>query len=298
MASLCFTINDSLIKLLANEYALHQIVFVRSLTGVLILSFVMVFFPHNWKGIKTKRFGLHIARALCVVFANLFFYMALADLKLAEVVGIFFIAPFLISIFSILFLGEYVGPQRWAAIILGFMGVMLIVKPGTDAFSPVAIFPMIAASCYAGFHIFTRKMADTETLFSMTFYPPLVFVFVSSAIGLVLASGAYSVSYNQSLAFLTRAWILPSWGDLSIMALIGFGITLGGYSISRAYRGSEAALIAPFEYSGLIYAAILGYIFFDEWPNAVSVCGMGIVIGSGLFMIWREYVNAHKSILS
>ncbi|MGB1234181.1 MAG: DMT family transporter [Planktomarina sp.] len=291
-ASLCFTGNDTLVKALSDGYALHQIVLVRSLVGVLLMVLIVVPLSGGFKNIHTSRLPAHIMRGFCVVWANLFFYMGLADLGLAEATGIFFIAPFLISIFSVIFLGEHVGPQRWTAIAIGFIGVLLIVKPGTDAFRLTALFPMLGAMGYATFHIMTRKLAPTESLISMTFYPSLVFVFVSAAIGLALGNGTYVDQGSPSMQFLTLPWVIPSLSDLAIMATIGIGITIAGAAISQAYRMADAAVIAPFEYSGLIYAGILGWLFFAEWPDQIALTGMGIVLASGLFMVWRETVNA------
>lgn len=291
IAVLFFSINDGLIKFLAGDYALHQVVLIRSSVGVSLLLLIVLPITGGWGKIRTARPVMHALRGLCVVWANLFFYMALADMELAEVVGIFFVAPFLISVFSVVFLGEKVGIWRWAAIAIGFAGVMLIVRPGTVSFTLVALLPMLAAAGYAGFHIMTRKLAATESVQSMTFFPPLVFLFVSSSIGLVLGSGDYAGSGFAPLEFLTRAWVWPSPGDFAIMAFIGCGVTIGGFAISQAYRFAEAAVIAPFEYVALIYAAILGYVFFGEWPDLSSWVGLAIVFASGLVMVWREAVN-------
>lgn len=291
-ASLCFSINDSLIKFLAGNYALHQVVFTRSIVGVALLCLIVIPLSGGFSQIKTNRPGAHLFRAGLVVLANVFFYMALADMGLAEVVGIFFVAPFLITIFSVVFLGETVGPWRWFAIFFGFLGVMLILRPGTEAFRLVSLLPILAASCYAGLHIMTRQMRDSETIMALTFSPPLVFALSSGMVGLVLGTGAFEGSSNASLAFLTRAWVWPSPGDLMIMVFIGFGVTFGGYAIAQAYIRAEAALVAPFEYTGLIYAAFFGYLYFGEWPDTLSWFGMAIVMGSGLFMIWREAVNS------
>ena len=141
LASLIFSINDMLIKFLSDDYALHQIVFTRSLIAVLVMLVIVIPIAGGFSKLKTKRLGLHLLRALFVVAANLFFYMALADLPLATVVSIFFIAPFLITIFSVVFLNEKVGAWRWTTIFVGLLGVLLIVRPGTDAFTLISILP-------------------------------------------------------------------------------------------------------------------------------------------------------------
>ena len=296
LASLIFSVNDTLIKFLSDGYALHQIVFTRSLTGVLLLMIVIIPLSGGYGALRTQRLGLHLVRALFVVAANLFFYMALADLPLAIVVAIFFIAPFLITIFSVIFLGETVGKWRWLAVVVGLIGVLLIVRPGTDAFTLTSILPALAALCYASFHILTRKIGQTETLMSLTFYVPLVFLVVTTVIGLTLGQGGFAGDGHRSVEFLLRAWQWPSWADLSLMVFIGIGVTVGGAAISQAYRVAEAALVAPFEYTSLVYATILGYLLFAEWPDLYEWFGMSLVLISGLVTVWRERVNARPRV--
>ena len=292
LASLIFSVNDMLIKFLSDGYALHQVVFTRSLTGVLLLLIVIIPLTGGFGQLRTNWIGLHLLRALFVVAANLFFYMALADLPLATVVSIFFIAPFLITIFSVIFLGETVGKWRWIAVVVGLAGVMLIVRPGTDAFTYTAILPAVAALCYASFHVLTRKIGVTENLMTLTFYVPVVFLVVTTVIGLSLGHGGFARDGHRSFEFLVRAWHWPSWEDLSVMVFIGVGVTVGGAAISQAYRVAEAALVAPFEYTSLIYATLFGYLIFSEWPDALEWAGMSLVLASGLVMVWREAVNA------
>ncbi|MGB0798274.1 MAG: DMT family transporter [Planktomarina sp.] len=292
LAAFVFSVNDMLIKFLSDGYALHQIVFTRSLVGVLLLTFVVIPLAGGFRHLRTRRLGLHVVRAFFVVGANLFFYMALADLPLASVVGIFFVAPFLITIFSVIFLGETVGPWRWFAIGAGLLGVLMIVRPGSDAFSLISLLPLLAASCYAAFHIMTRKIGPEEHILSLTFYVPVVFLCVTTVVGLTVGHGGYAGTGNASLEFLLRAWTWPNLWDLSIMVLIGVGVTAGGAAISQAYRVADAALIAPFEYTALIYAATFGFVLFGEWPDTWAWAGIALVLGSGLVMVWREAVNA------
>ena len=158
LASLTFSVNDMLIKFLSDGYALHQIVFTRSLTGVLLLMIVIVPLTGGYGALRTQKLGLHLIRALFVVAANLFFYMALADLPLAIVVAIFFIAPFLITIFSVIFLGETVGKWRWLAVVVGLVGVLLTVRPGQDGFNLAKIVHAWAARVYSAVTIFHRAL--------------------------------------------------------------------------------------------------------------------------------------------
>ena len=295
LAALIFSINDMLVKFLSDDYALHQIVFTRSLISVLLLL-VVIPLAGGYALLHTRRLKLHLVRAFFVVGANLFFFTALADLPLATVVSIFFIAPFLITIFSVTFLGEVVGVWRWFAVIVGLIGVMLVVRPGTEAFTFTAILPVLSAICYASFHVLTRKLGVDENLLTLTFYVPVVFLIVATVIGLAVGHGNFSGGGHPSLEFLVRPWRWPTWLDLGVMVFIGVGITIGGAAISQAYRVAEAALVAPFEYTALIYATLFGYLIFSELPDNFGWAGMSLVLVSGLVMVWREAVNARPRV--
>ena len=295
LGALIFSINDMLVKFLSDDYALHQIVFTRSLISVLLLL-VVIPLAGGYALLHTRRLKLHLVRAFFVVGANLFFFTALADLPLATVVSIFFIAPFLITIFSVTFLGEVVGVWRWFAVIVGLIGVMLVVRPGTEAFTFTAILPVLSAICYASFHVLTRKLGVDENLLTLTFYVPVVFLIVATVIGLAVGHGDFSGGGHPSLEFLVRPWRWPTWLDLGVMVFIGVGITIGGAAISQAYRVAEAALVAPFEYTALIYATLFGYLIFSELPDNFGWAGMSLVLVSGLVMVWREAVNARPRV--
>ncbi|MEM9969956.1 MAG: DMT family transporter, partial [Pseudomonadota bacterium] len=161
VAMVAFSLIDVIVKFLSGDYALYQLMFIRSLTGVLIVALIPA--PLTGAPLRTGRLRLHIIRALCVVAANFFFFLGLAALPLADATAIFFISPLLISVFSVLFLGESVGPTRWAAIFVGLVGVCIILRPGTAAFQIAALLPLASAFGYAMLHILTRKIGDTES---------------------------------------------------------------------------------------------------------------------------------------
>ncbi len=288
LAAVMFSANDVVIKFLSGDYALHEIVLIRSIVGMGVVLCLMVPLSGGLHLLRTKRLGLHIIRALCVVFANLTFFLGLAALPLAECVAIFFISPFLITIFSRIFLKEPVGPRRWSAIALGLCGTAIIQRPGTEAFQPASLYPMAAAFGYASLHILTRHMRDTENAVSMTFYIQAVFICITILLGLTIGDGKFADQSDPSLAFLFRPWIWPTWVDLPFMVMLGIFASGGGYFISQAYRLSEAAIIAPFEYLALPLGIFWGILVFDEWPDQIAWMGMLLIAISGLYTIWRE----------
>lgn len=283
-----FSANDMAIKVLSGDYALHQVVMLRSMAGMVMLLAVMLPLAGGFPALRTRRLGLHLLRGCCVVFANMSFFLGLAALPIAEGVAIFFVSPLIITVFSVVFLGEQVGWRRWTAIAVGFVGVLVVLRPGTEVFQLASLFPVAAAFGYATLHMLTRYIGRTESALTMSFYIQLTFILVSAGIGLSVGDGRFAGTGDASLEFLLRAWVMPEGGDWAILAAIGAATAFGGFFISQAYRVAEAAVVAPFEYVAIPLAVLWGVLVFDEWPDAVAWIGIALIAGAGLFMVWRE----------
>ena len=290
-AALCFSSNDVGIKFLSGAYALHQVVLLRTFFGVAFILVLILPFNGGWRVVKTKRLKMHICRGLCVVFANMCFFLALAKMQLADAVAILFFSPLLITIFSIIFLSEKVGRYRWSAIGVGLLGVLIIVRPGTSAFQVVSLLPLFAAFGYASFHTLTRKIGPTESAATLALYIQLTFLVVCLLVGFFIGDGRYATRSDPSLMFLLRAWVWPAPSDIWIFLIVGAGSACGGFLISQAYRISEAAFVAPFEYIAMPLAIFFGVIFFKEWPDPIAWSGIVLIVISGLFNLWRETIR-------
>lgn len=297
-AALAFSINDVLVKLLAADYPLYQLMFVRSTVGMLFIVSVILPMTGPLSSLLTKRLGLHLIRGGCVVFANFCFFLGLASLPLADAVALFFISPLLITVLSVLVLGENVGPRRWVAIFVGLVGVVIVIRPGTSAFQVASFLPLAAAFGYATLHILTRRIGGTENATAMAFYIQVTFLFVACTAGLAFGDGKFDGFEHASLNFLFTAWVWPSPADFALMSCLGVTSAMGGYMISQAYRRSEAALVAPFEYVMLPLAVFWGLTVFDEWPDLVAWAGIALILTSGLVLIWREAVSRRRTTLS
>lgn len=287
VAVIFFSANDVAIKFLSGGYALHQVVLIRSVIGLLVIVCCIAPFTSGRVIARTKRIKMHVLRGLLVVFANMTFFLGLAAMPLADAVAIFFISPLVITLFSVLFLGETVGPQRWAAIGVGFIGVLVMMRPGTQSFQIASLLPLGAAFCYAGLHIITRRIGDTESAATMAFYIQVMFIIVGVCFGLIAGDGRFGDQSDPSLAFLFRAWSWPEVADYPVFLIIGAGIAVAGYLISQAYRVAEASFVAPFEYLALPMSVVWGMMVFDEFPDGWDYFGMALILGSGLFTIWR-----------
>lgn len=289
VAVICFSTNDVLVKFLSGGYPLYQLIFFRTLFGIaFILAVLVPLTGGSLSMLKTRRLRVHLARGACVVFANFCFFLGLAAMPLAEAVAIFFVSPLVITVFSVIFLGETVGPRRWTAIAAGLLGVLIVLRPGTEAFRYAALLPLAAAFGYATLHILTRKIGDTENATAMAFYIQATFFLFAGTAGLFLGDGRFEVYEHPSLEFLFRAWEMPGGFDLALIALLGITSSLGGFTISQAYRRSEAAFVAPFEYVAMPLAVFWGLTIFGEWPDMSAWAGIALILVSGLVLIWRE----------
>lgn len=290
-AAFCFSFNDMGIKLVSNDYAVHQVVLIRSLVGLTTFLAVIMPLAGGLAVLRTRRPFIHMARGMCVVIANTCLFLGLAALPIADAVAIYFVAPLAVAAMSVVFLGEHVGPRRWAAIAVGFAGVLLIVKPGTSAFQLASLLPAIAACFYGGLHILSRYIKDTESAATMAFYILVTFILVSSAVGLAIGDGRYAGKGGPALEFLLRAWAPVVPGDWPVLIMLGVTGVAGGFLIGQAYRLSEAAYAAPFEYVAMIMAIFWGVTIFDTWPDAWSWAGIVLILGAGLFLLWRETIK-------
>lgn len=294
-AMVMFSGNDVLVKFLSGGYPLYELMFVRSFVGMCFTAGLLAPMAGGRHLLRTRRLPVHILRGLCVVFANFCFFLGLASLPLADAVAIFFISPLTITVMSVIFLKETVGPRRWTAIGVGLLGVLIVIRPGTSAFQVAALLPLVAAFGYATLHILTRKIGDTENAVAMAFYIQATFFVVSCTAGLALGHGAFNVYDHPSANFLLTAWVKPDLSDLLFMAALGLTSSLGGFMISQAYRRSEAALVAPFEYIAMPLAVFWGFTIFDEWPVPIAWAGIALIMVSGLVLVWREAVASRKA---
>lgn len=288
LAGIVFSCNDTAIKWLSGDYPLHEIVLFRSIFGIIFTISFLVPLQGGLRILKTNLIGYHLLRGFLVFFANFFFFLSLPLMNYAEATAVFFIAPVIITVLSIFFLSEKIGPHRWVAVFLGFLGVLLILRPGTESLQVVAILPALAAFCYAVLHIFTRKMGKTEKASTMAVYIQITLIILSGLLGLCLGSGVYESQAPEALSFLLRPWVVPDFNDTLLMIFLGIFSAFGGFFISQGYRLSEPSKAAPFEYISLILAVAWGIFLFDEFPDIIAYMGIILVASGGIYIFIRE----------
>jgi len=296
LGMLCISLNDLTIKLLSGGYPLHQIVFTRSAVG-LLLTLGMLKIEGGWTLLRTRQPGLHVLRALLVVFANSCFYAAIVVMPLATATALYFVAPLFVTLLSIPVLGEAVGPRRVLAVVAGFAGVLVMMAPQMEGGAGwAALLPVLAAAGYAGMSVLTRKLGASSRVSALAAYIQATFVTVGAGFWLVAGDGRFvGPETPESLRFLLRPWVWPSAGDAWVMLGLGVLSALVGYSMSQAYRLARASTVAPFEFMLLIYALIWGWAFLGEWPAPLVFAGAAVILAANGFVFWRENRQARRA---
>jgi drug/metabolite transporter (DMT)-like permease len=290
-AGIAFSIIDTIAKFLSGDYPLHEMVLVRSIVALAVLLAVIMPLEGGYHLLRTRQPRLHSLRCLAVLCANLCFFTGLALMPLAEAVAIAFATPLIVTALSVIFLKEKVGPWRWGALAVGFLGVLVIMRPGSGTFQPAAILPFLGACGYATLHVLTRRAGGSEAGSTLAFYPMFGFLVVSALVGLTLGDGRFSDGTNPGIDFILRAWIWPAPQDWPLFIGLGIAASFGGYLVGQAYRLCEAGLVAPFEYIAMPMAVLWGVMVFNEWPDPQVWLGSGLIIGSGFVSVWRETRN-------
>ncbi|MCC6001795.1 MAG: DMT family transporter [Pararhodobacter sp.] len=260
--------NDAVAKLLTDRYPPIQILFMRNVIAVPIIATVIVtvFGPAT---LRTAHLRLHALRGLAMLIGAWLYFTALIHMPLAEATALVFSAPIFITALSVPLLGEKVGWRRWGAVLLGFAGVLIIVRPGSAAFQLAALLPVGAALCYALFMMSARWIDRGERLWTMMLFGML-----------------FPALYAAPFAI--AGWSPLQVADLGLfLALAVFG-SMGLALIGHAFRLAPAAIVAPFDYTALIWATGLGWLIWGDVPLAWSVLGAAIIVLSGIIIILRD----------
>lgn len=283
-----FALQDVILKWLAGDYPLSQVMLTRSVTAVPIML-VFVHLDGGLQTLFTPGTRAMIGRGLIMFVAYFAYYIALPALPLATTVALYFSAPLFITILSVVLLKEHVGPRRWIALALGFFGVALMLQPEGTGFEWAALLVLLSGFAYALSMIAARVLGGQETGAALAFWGNAVFLLLSLVISATLGSGAFAgASDHPSVAFLLRGWVTPTAFDLSLMMATGVVAALGLTLLTQAYRIAEASVVTPFEYTAMVWSVIYGWIIWQDWPRVLDWIGIAIIIGSGLYILWRD----------
>ena len=281
------SLQDAMVKLFADSYALHEVMLVRSIVA-LSLTLVMLQISGGLRQLYSSSFSLLLLRGLMLVVANTCFFLALVKMPVAEVVAIFFIAPVLITALSAVLLKESVGFARWMSVAIGMVGVLIMLRPGADVIRWEGLFAIGAASAYCCMQLLTRHMHTAASTATMVAYAQVSLLIASAVMGMLTGKGQFSDVDHPSLQFLFRSWTMPAEFDLALWVFMGLVSAIGTYLVTRGYRLASASVIAPFEYVAMPCAVVWGLMLYSESPDRVAVVGIILIIGSGLYVMRRE----------
>ena len=263
-----FATHDVVVKWLGDSFSPFQIVFFATLFGFPIVTLMLIRDPESGH-LRPQHPWWTALRTVAATVTGVSAFYAFGTLPLAQTYAILFAAPLLITIFAIPVLGERVGPRRWAAVIAGLVGVIVVLRPGAADLSLGHLAALTSAVGGAIASVVVRKIGHEERAAVLLLYPMLANI---------LAMGV-------ALPFVYRPMAVEELGGLALIAAMGFVASL---LIIAAYRSAEAVIVAPMQYSQILWAAVFGYLLFDERPSAATAVGAGIIIASGLYIVFRE----------
>lgn len=263
-----YATHDAVIKLLGSTYPSLQVLFFSSLLAFPLISMILMQDP-NPGTLRPHHPGWVALRTACAVISGMAGFYAFSKLPLAQVYAILFATPLLVTILSIPFLGEKVGIHRWAAVIIGLTGVLIVVRPGVQTLQLGHFAAMLGACSGAIAAVLIRKLGPSER--------PVVLIMWPMLGNFVVTGAALSVNYEPMLL-----------QDFALTGLIAaFGLA-GSFLVIMAYRSAEAAVIAPMQYSQIIWATVYGWFLFDEKLDLPTMLGASVIIASGIYIVWRE----------
>lgn len=293
LAMLIGSLQAVAVKWIGGNYSVLEIVTFRSLVA---LPITLLFFRlEGKKGLPTtNHLKLQVVRGLFLFLSYTTFMMGLAALPLADIESIRFSGPMMITILSVIMLGEKVELRRSIALIVGFAGILLIVRPGSTNFNEGTIFVLISILFYALTVILTRKMKATDSSATMAYYSSWVYLIAAFIFSPLAAAVGEIPNAHPSIAFLFHAWTMPKLLDLFIMS--GLGLVWAGwmYFMTRAYSAAQASVIAPFEYASLPINVMWGFLIWHEIPAGMTIAGAALTLLSGLYIFYHEQKPAQN----
>ncbi|MFZ9627158.1 MAG: DMT family transporter [Burkholderiaceae bacterium] len=268
IAVFLFAITDAISKYMTQHYPTGYILWIRFFFHTLVLI-VVVGSRQGLGFIRTRRPGIQLTRGLLLPLAALMFVTGLSQMPLAETAAITFVSPFLVTLLAVIMLKEKVDLGQWLAIGFSFAGVLLIIRPGADVFGWAALLPLGTALSMAIYQVLTRRIAGLESAYTSIFYPGLV--------GLALFSLALPFNWTTPIA----------WWHVALMIVGGMVNAASHLTLIRAFDYAPASKLAPFSYTQIVWATLVAYVVFGDFPDAWSMAGIGVIAASGIYVATR-----------
>ena len=276
VAVLCFAVLDSLSKYLTRFYPVPFVIWARYAVHVALMG--MIFLPQRGVAlVRTSRPGPQILRAVFLVVAGLLFVSGLRSLPIAEATAIMFLAPLMMTALSVPLLREKVDRWDWIGVLIGFFGVLIIVRPTGALLTPAILFPLAAAVCNSLYQLMTRKFRASDG--------PTTTNFIAGLVGTCMMS--------MALPFF---WVTPTVPHGLLMVGMGAAGASGHALLIRAYRYAPPTVVGPFSYGQLVWVSLLGYLVFGEFPDPLTILGMAVIAASGLFVTLHKLLRSKKRV--
>ena len=287
LAMMVFSIQDGIMKHIYNFVSLYEVYLIRTIISfVLILTFLIL----TKKPIvfKSKYPLLTFFRVILFFFGFSSFYISLTVLPLGTATALFFVTPFLITIFAHFFLKEEIGMRRWSAVVVGFIGVYITLNPDFSNFNYLSLLPILCAFCYSLSMIIIKKTSDKDSVYTQTFTFYIGAIILSIIFYFIIGDGQYNTSDHPASQFIFREWFVDFNNNILLMSITGVTATVAFLLLFTAYSIASPSVISPFEYSILFWSPLVGWLYFDEIPTLSTVIGILIIVSSGIYIFIRE----------
>ncbi len=265
----CFSVTDGIVKSLAVRYPVPLVVWAR--WGFQVLAMVLWLAPKMGRGmLRTRQLRLQLIRGCLLVSSSMLFMTALKYLPLADATALNYTTPAIVVILAVVFLGERLTLPRIAFVVAGLAGMLLIVQPGAEFFNGASLLALACAACYAVYQITTRMLAGEDPRVTL-FYPALIGTLIMTCVWPWFGSH-----------------IQTTWVDLTLLVTLGILGTIGHFLLILAFRQAPASALTPFTYLQVVFATLIGWLAFGDFPDALTLGGMALIAGSGLLLTWHE----------
>ena len=287
LAMMVFSIQDGIMKHIYSFVSLYEVYLVRTVVSfVLILLFLIL--TKKPVVFKSQYPILTFFRVILFFFGFSSFYISLTILPLGTATALFFVTPFLITIFAHFFLKEEIGPRRWLAVVVGFVGVFITLNPDFSNFNYLSLLPILCAFCYSSSMIIIKITSDKDSVYTQTFAFYIGAIIFSIIFYFIIGDGRFNISDHPSSQFIFREWFVDLENSILFMITTGITASFAFQLLFRAYSIASPAVVSPFEYSILLWSILIGWFYFDEIPSFSTVMGILIIVSSGIYIFMRE----------
>ena len=287
LGMMVFAVQDSIMKYIYSFVNLYEVYLIRTLVSLII---ILLFLKLTKRPIvfKTQYPLLTFCRVILFFFGFSSFYISLTVMPLGFATALFFVTPFLITIFAHFFLKEEIGLRRWSAVVVGFIGVYITLNPDFSNFNYLSLLPIFCAFCYSSSMIIIKKTSEKDSVYTQTFSFYFGAIFFSLIFYFIIGDGQYNTVDHPASQFIFREWFVDLESNILFMVTTGVTATVAFILLFTAYSIASPSVVSPFEYSILLWSILIGWLYFDEIPTLSTIIGILIIVSSGIYIFIRE----------